>query len=109
MKEFKLRILILVCFILGVRGEIGGIISMSDSVIQEEDVTYSFDLTLQQTIPSDGKIFVRFPSEFTFSATDTLTCNGVSGFTSNAFTCDFNYQARIMTITDAFPTLLNSI
>ena len=90
-------------------GIFSGDIEMSSSVIGETDVTYTFGLSFQQEIKEDGKLVIRFPSDFIdqFSVT---SCTGVSGLENpDNIRCSYVPDVRILTITDCFPTTFTEI
>ena len=88
---------------------------MSNTEIEAEDVTYTFDLRFQSSIQDpNGKLVIRFPPEFeeTFQVTG---CTARSGFKSSILSggplnCDWVASVRLLTITQAFPTsIVNSL
>ena len=90
-------------------GIFSGSIEMSDSVIGDQDVTYSFRLSFQQQIEDDGKLVIRFPNDFIdrFSVT---SCAGVSGLENkDNIECTYVPDVRILTISGCFPTTFTEI
>ena len=85
-------------------GTFSGDIDMSSTVIGDTDVTYTFNLSFQQEIEDNGKLVIRFPSDFVqqFSVT---SCAGVSGLAEpDDLSCSYVPDVRILTITNCFPT-----
>ena len=90
-------------------GIFSGNIEMSDSVIGDQDVTYTFRLSFQQHIEDDGKLVIRFPSDFIdrFSVT---SCAGIDGLADNDnIQCTYVPDVRILTISGCFPTTFTEI
>ena len=109
LKPSVFKTLILAFLVHACAGTFSGDVEMSSSVIGATDVTYTFNLSFQQTIEEDGKLVVRFPSDFAdqFSVT---ACTGVSGLANpEDLYCAYAPAVRILTIDACFPTTFTEI
>ena len=97
-------ILFLVFLSLSPRTEatISGSISIDPamSTIQQTGVTYTFSLSSSSTFYSTGRLLIIFPSDFTFTASQTVGCQDAS---NNAIQCDFNYLGPVLTLKSGIP------
>lgn len=65
---------------------------------------YTFNLKFQQTIPSDGKIQIRFPRDYTESFSG-VTCSALAHLSiTGPLTCTYIPNVRLLTITTGFPS-----
>ena len=77
---------------------------MSDSEIGAQNVDYTFNLKFQQTIPADGKMQIRFPSDYTESF-GGVTCTGLLHLSiTGPLACTYIPSVRLLTITTGFPS-----
>ena len=90
------------------RADFRGSITMSNSEIEATGVTYGFSLRFSKQISdADGKLVIRFPSDFgNFSISG---CTAKSGFKNGlsagaSLNCQWVQTVRLLTITDAFPS-----
>ena len=77
-----------------------GFIAADNSEINASGVTYNFVLAFSSTIPSDGKLVLRFPVNFTESFSNPV-CRAITGFSSTAGTnlnCEYLPSIRLFTI-----------
>ena len=88
-----------------------GFITADNSEINASGVTYSFTLAFESTIPSDGKLVLRFPVNFTESFSNPV-CTAITGFSSAAGTnlnCEYLPSIRLFTIDQGFPSTFTEL
>ena len=93
-------ILLLSVLVTYARGAFSGSIATDNDEISSTGVTYTFTLSFTSTIPSDGKLTLRFPANYTESFSSPV-CTAISGFTSAAGTdldCEYLDSIRLLTI-----------
>ena len=68
------------------------IIDAASKIIGKTNVSYTFDLSCQESFQKNGKLTVIFPSDYSF--TSSISCQD----SSTLYFCTLNSQARLVTL-----------
>lgn len=103
METSRFLLLLSILLMAGPAASISTNISIDNSQVQATGATYTFNMSIQNSVSSVGKLIVRFPSDFETPFTN-LKCQAKLNFaTTGNIACSYDSKVRMLTITDGFP------